>query len=599
MGDVFLGVQRGAVDFSRLVVIKRIHDNYQEQQYSEEHARMFFNEASVVASLNHPHIVKIYDFCMSGSSPCIVMEYVEGETLKHVFRSCEKLEKQIPLGVACRLILDACDTLRYAHNSTSPTGESRRVIHRDIGLHNLMLDSNGYLKIIDFGIAKSNFHSDLTSPGLIKGNPGYMAPDIFTETIPDHRIDIYALGLCLYELVTQTRAFKFKKDVTVGQIIREISAKDLPPPSRIVSDLPVGMDEVVLKSIAKDRTKRYEDAASFAKDLEAVAGNVLVSGNETKQWFTENFATRLKERREFGAKMLETAQGSNSSQGNLISIPDNVPVSPLNVNSISPTASVMTEHLSDSFSHSVLHPSNLYKLATILFLLFAGCAVVLYLLFFQKSPDREEVAMDNLVVTCDPSEAVLMIDGKELGVIGNEGIAFHVEPNKKHEIVLSKDGYRDYTLPFIGPSSGSKHINAALVKIKAHVADKEKPVSSFTAVEPAQPIDGSDDNAQPIDGPDDNAQPIVVGPDDNAQQDDNEQQVVESEKKKGKRKLWMKKRHLGGAQKTPTTGADSAGKMSQHFSPINEERRKIPLPDDDDRGIILDDEKADAIHIAH
>ena len=126
MGDVFLGIQRGAVDFSRLVVIKRIHDQGVPIEYAEANAKMFLNEASVVASLNHPHIVKIFDFCMAGSSFCIVMEYVEGETLKYIASECAKQNVRLPVGLACSIIYDACTTLHYAHNATSNTGDGTR-----------------------------------------------------------------------------------------------------------------------------------------------------------------------------------------------------------------------------------------------------------------------------------------------------------------------------------------------------------------------------------------------------------------------------------------------------------------------------------------
>ena len=553
MGDVFLAIQRGAVDFSRLVVIKRIHD-YQGQAYSEERARMFLNEASVVASLNHPHIVKIYDFCMTGPFVCIVMEYVEGETLKHVFNICKKSGKRIPVGLTCRLILDACDTLRYAHNSTSPTGESLQVIHRDIGLHNLMLDSNGYLKIIDFGIAKSNFQSDLTSPDLVKGNPGYMAPDVFTETTPDHRIDIYALGLCLYELLTQTRAFKFGKNVSLGQIIHEISDRELPPPSQIVQDLPDGIDKVVLKSIAKDRKDRYKTAAEFARDLKAVSRPILMTGSEVEQWFKKNFARRLKERREFGAKILELAPKNESFKDAPKSIPDNLPLSPLNLTSISPTPTALNGRSAVLPSPSSLRHFGLYKLLSILFLLFAACAAIVYFLFAGNSSRNEETAVDNLIISCNPADAMLSIDGKELGLVGGEGIALHVEPSKEHEIVLSKDGFRKYTLPFIGPASGSKHVNAALIKIEEKPLVKEEPLVNEESHSSAS---SADDGA-----------------------------LEESSQPQKRKKDRKKKRRSSGISETASSPG-STSRTEQNFSLGQEENRKIPLPDDEERKIPL------------
>ncbi len=496
MGDVFLCVQRGAIDFSRLVVLKAIGSR--QIQHSEEHAKMFANEARVVASLNHPHIVKIHDFFMSGDAGYIVMEYVEGETLKYIFSSCGHRSRRIPMALSFRLILDACDALHYAHNSTSPTGEKRQIIHRDIGLHNLMLDSNGYLKVIDFGIAKSNLQTDRTSPGLMKGNPAYMAPDLFTKESPDHRIDIYALGLCLYELCTQTRAFKFHKEATVGEIIQMISTKELVPPSKIVPDLPKGIDEIVLKAVEKERDNRYQTIEAFARDLKKVSRPYLTSELDAKEWVQEHFADRLRERREFGARMLTLAEESDGSvyeptnfpgtmPAGLVSmnnptrlvrrtraVDEKMPAGLVSMNSLTP--STQSENL---LSRVVLTPSNLYKLMGALFLLFVACVGVVYFLFFAKpATEPSSTATDNVIVSCNPAGSTLTVDGEPLGTLGDSPLALRVEPNEKHEIVLSKKGYEKYTLPFIGPVTGAKRIDATLIKIE--------PDLSFSAANKAE-----------------------------------------------------------------------------------------------------------------
>ena len=535
MGEVFLGIQRGAVDFSRLVVIKRIHDSDVPAEYSEANAKMFLNEASVIASLNHPHIVKIYDFCMAGASFCIVMEYVEGETLKYIFSECGKQDKQFPVGLACSIIYDACNTLHYAHNATSNTGELRNIIHRDIGLHNLMLDSSGYLKIIDFGIAKSSIHTDMTSPGMIKGNPSYMAPELFTQKTQDHRLDIYALGLCLYELLTQQRAYQFSSTATVGEVIQEITHRELPPPSPLVSDLPKGIDDIVAKAVAKDRDERYQTVEEFGQDLKRSAGHVFMTGSEPQKWFTKNFATRLKERREFGGKILEIAK--NSDSGTETSLPSKLPGGFQIVSGITPSPIKKTPPLSDSEDESISWAvsAKRNKIVSGALLVAIVVAVSLYSLLSGESTSKtdDEKVMDNLVVSCKPPGSRLSIDGKELGLIGSESLTFHVEPNKKHELVISKDGYRDFALPFIGPSTGEKRINAQLIKIETAVAEKDE------AKLPSTMVSATEESDLP------------------------EKKRVSKKKprsKKGKKKVRLKR-------KKPES---------------NKKKRKIPLPDDDE-----------------
>ena len=551
MGDVYLGIQRGAVDFSRLVVIKRIHDREVPPEYAEENARMFLNEASVVASLNHPHIVKIIDFCMAGSSFCIVMEYVEGETLRYIFSECVKEGKQIPTGLTFRLIYDACNTLHYAHNSTSNTGVLRKIIHRDIGLHNLMLDSNGYLKVIDFGIAKSSIQTDMTSPGLIKGNPSYMAPELFNKSTQDHRLDIYALGLCFYEMLTQTRAFQFSKTATVGEVIQEINHRELPPPSKMVPDLPEGVDDVVMKAIEKDRDQRYQIVEEFAEDLKRVTQHEFMSGSEAKKWFNENFAERLKERRDFGAKIVELAKKSDAVTE--MAIPSKIPGGFPTINSVT-TPSVTKRTGPPPPPPPVKRgfiQANLYRIVAGLAIVVGIVLIVnLYLLFSKPAPSsqaREETkpatTMDNLVVSCTPPESRLFINGKELGMIGEESLSFHVAPNEKHEIRLSKKGYHDFTLPFIGPSDGQKKINAILVR------DETAKVPSMASTEDAQPKDD----------------PIA------------EAATPDSVRTTGKKWSRSKDRKF---KRKPQKAAPAKAESSEPKKSVTKPRRKIPLPDD-------------------
>lgn len=470
MGDVFLASQRGAVDFNRLVVVKRIHNRH--VQHTEENTRMFMNEASLVASLNHPHIVKIFDFYMAADSVSIVMEYVEGETLKFIGSICNRNKRRIPFGITSRLILDACDALNYAHHSTSPTGAARTVIHRDIGLHNLMLDSNGYLKVIDFGIAKSDIQQDKTVPGLVKGTPAYMAPDLFTSASPDHRIDIYALGLCLYELATQSRAFHFSKNASLAEIMNEITTRELKAPSLIQSDLPPGFDEVLFKAIEKNPDNRYQTVEAFATDLKMVADRQLYTGAEVKGWFTTLFAKRIDERRSFGARLLENSR--NARPG--------MPTSTMNV----PDAGFQTSSMSrvtqqdmapqvTNVTQVVMDRSHIYKIVGAMFLFILAAVTVLYVVAFRgrevpqdaKQAQLAQVVLtDNVEVHSTPTDAILSVDGKELGMIGEAGLAFRVAPNVEHSLVISQKGFRDFSLRFAGPVDGVKQISASLVPLE-------------------------------------------------------------------------------------------------------------------------------------
>ena len=487
MGDVFLCLQRGAVDFSRLVVLKAINEN--QTLYTNEHNWMFANEAKVIASLNHPHIVKIHDFFTTDESVFIAMEYVEGETLASIFNACQRRNQRIPLELSIHLLLDACDAIDYAHNATSPTGEKWEIIHRDIGLHNMMLDSNGYLKIIDFGIAKSNMQTDQTAPGIIKGNPAYMAPDLFFKSSPDRRIDIYALGLCLYELVTQTRAFRFGPHVTMGQIVREITTKLLAPPSWIRSDLPPGLDAIILKAITKERNDRYQTVQELANDLKNFANSLRMSHFDSRRWFHTNFAERLEERREFSARMLALAGNSGEYSEGLSPVQQERSIpqeqqgqpqptrverrlsqerkntafawTPNDISIEKQTSTILKKQTSTSFP----------KLVSIFLTFLIGSLAVLYFFMTRENARGDYVPeAENLVVSCNPVGAMLTVDGIQIGRVGNGQLSLHVEPHEKHEVILSKNGYIEFVLPFVGSSTEVKRIDTTLKRIEPDAA---------------------------------------------------------------------------------------------------------------------------------
>ena len=486
MGDVFLGVQRGAVDFSRLVVIKRIHERNVPEEYAEANAKMFLNEASVIASLNHPHIVKIFDFLLDGSSFCIVMEYVEGETLQYIFSQCSKQDISFPVGTACSLIYDACNTLHYAHTTTSKTGDARNIIHRDIGLHNLMLDISGHLKIIDFGIAKSSINTDMTTPGMLKGNPSYMAPELFKQKDHDHRLDIYALGLCLYELITGKRAFKFSRTATVGEVIDTITNYELPPASGIVQDLPEGFDDVVRKAVAKNPEDRYPTAEAFGVDLKRVAGNIFIAGSDTQKWFNEKFGVRLSERREFEGKILSFAAHDNPDEK--ATLPSKLPKGFEIVSGISPPPFVPPRP-------RFVQTTKAKILAAILLLSIAGIAV-----FYARtdtapvSLEKEEPDLsDNLMLHCNAAEARISVDGKEMGIIPADGISLRLAPNQQHEIRVTKAGYRDFYYLFTVPKNGTKHIDARL--IKKEIPQDTSPMPVAAAQTGVSPVDTEDNHS--------------------------------------------------------------------------------------------------------
>ncbi|MDJ0762398.1 MAG: serine/threonine-protein kinase [Myxococcota bacterium] len=460
MGDVFLGIQRGAAGFQRLVVVKQIHAHFFNQ---ENTLNMFIDEASLIASLDHPHIVKLIDFCKTDTSIYLVMEYVDGETLKFVRSWCKKNGISIPFPIACKMIITACEALHYAHSTTSRNGDPLHIVHRDIGLHNIMIDRNGYLKIIDFGIAKSNIQTDDTSPNLVKGNPSYMAPDLFIDTKIDSRVDIYALGLCLFELLTLQRPFMFDKSAELPQIMHTITTQDLPPPSSLVDDLPPELDQIVLRAAEKERGKRYQTADEFAKSLKEIAATYSedFDKQDVENWFTSTFKDRMEQRRQFERRATQKAQNAGASIDRLTGIHSYPPP---------PTTTIMTSLLPYSSAPpgpaAGLKPFHLYLLIGALCTFFIGFIAVIYFFFFAAAPRGAPIVGDNLFVYSIPGDADLYINGAHLGTTGDQGRTLHITPQKAHSIEMYKRGYKVFTTSLTGPTTGLEKVVATLAKLE-------------------------------------------------------------------------------------------------------------------------------------
>src|SRR5688572_2834989 len=227
----------------------------------------FEQEARATAALNHPNILALYDIGRSDHGPFIVTELLEGETLRAVLD-----RGAVPVRKALDLAAQMARGLAAAHE--------RGIVHRDIKPENLFVASDGHLKILDFGLVKladpgpeiaSNTHLPTTppptSPGVVLGTVGYMAPEQVLGRPADHRADIFALGAVLYELVTGTRAFA--RD-TAPETMTAI-LKDEPRPLADEGTVPAGLHRIVSRCLEKSASARFQSAGDLAFALETLS----------------------------------------------------------------------------------------------------------------------------------------------------------------------------------------------------------------------------------------------------------------------------------------------------------------------------------------
>ncbi len=262
MAEIFLAKQQGPAGYEKTVVIKRIL-----QQWSEnpEFVEMFLDEARLAAQLSHPSIVQIFDFGEVEGSYYLCMEYLRGEDLHTLINLSRKAQVAIPPQVAASIVSAAADALHYAHTLTADDGRPLHIVHRDISPSNIFVTYQGQVKVLDFGIARAEGKVVKTATGVVKGKLAYMSPEQAMGDKIDGRVDVWALGATLYELLTLERLFWKKTEaLSLNALLKE----DIPLPGERVAGIPKDLDEVCRKALQRELELRYPDASRMYADLD-------------------------------------------------------------------------------------------------------------------------------------------------------------------------------------------------------------------------------------------------------------------------------------------------------------------------------------------
>ncbi len=262
MAEVFLARQEGLEGFEKTICIKRIRPHLSSQP---NFVRMFLNEAKLAAQLNHPNVVQIYDLGRVNDSYFIAMEYISGRDMSRIIPKAEKAGIPFPMIYALRIASNVCEGLYYAHTKGDAYGNPLNVVHRDITPENILVSFNGTVKIVDFGIAKANTQLEQTRAGEIKGKLSYMSPEQCMGGQLDSRSDIFSLGSVVYEWITGYKLFTGENEMA---ILKSIIDGKIYPPSYFKEDVPEAVERILMKSLEKDREKRYQSAWEMQFDID-------------------------------------------------------------------------------------------------------------------------------------------------------------------------------------------------------------------------------------------------------------------------------------------------------------------------------------------
>lgn len=257
LGRGAMGIVYKARDpkINRVVAVKTISLAGQAPEEEKEYRERFFREAEAAGRLSHPGIVTIFDVGEEPETraPYIVMEYVQGQTLDKLLLSRE--DHKLPPEEALQLALEVAEALDSAHG--------QGVVHRDIKPANILLTKEGRAKIADFGVAKMNL-ANATASGRVFGTPAYMSPEQLNDEEIDGRSDLFSLGVVLYTALTGYRPFQGNSMMTVAF---KVVNRDPVPATVLDNELPPGLDYIISRSIAKDRSQRYQRGMEIVLDI--------------------------------------------------------------------------------------------------------------------------------------------------------------------------------------------------------------------------------------------------------------------------------------------------------------------------------------------
>lgn len=317
MAEVFRARSSGAAGVAKQLVIKKILPHLSE----DEHFRnMFLNEAKIAVNLTHANIVQVFDFGEVDAQYFLAMEFIEGTDLRQILKDLYKANSRIPLPYALYIASEVCKGLDYAHRKTDEEGQPLGIIHRDISPQNILISVEGEVKVADFGIAKAANVATETRSGAIKGKLSYLAPEHISKGEADRRSDLFALGVCLHEMLTGKPLFAGRGEL---EILKRIESGDYPKPSEVEPWLPKSIDDVVMRGLERAPEDRYQTAAEFHEAIGDIAfeAGARLEPTGLASFIREHFHNKPRGTPipplEDDAQIVQSTKISNSSADNL------------------------------------------------------------------------------------------------------------------------------------------------------------------------------------------------------------------------------------------------------------------------------------------
>jgi len=266
---------KGSRGFQKIVAVKTMLPKLSEDEQFEQ---MFLDEASLASQIRHPHVVEILDLGEQQGILFLVMEWIDGVPLNQLMKSARP-QGGVPIPVAVRIAIQACGGLQAAHELKGGDGKLVGLVHRDVSPQNILVTYDGVAKVVDFGVAKATaLGGGATVAGQIKGKVAYMAPEQVKGGAIDRRVDLFAMGIVLYALTTGKHPFRRESEAATMYNI--CSPTPVMPPRKVIPNYPPELEQVVIKSLAKDPDRRYQTANEMLKALDQLPQSMRASTDE-------------------------------------------------------------------------------------------------------------------------------------------------------------------------------------------------------------------------------------------------------------------------------------------------------------------------------
>lgn len=282
MATVYLARIRDGAKAGELVAIKKIHPHLERE---ENFAKMFLDEARVASRIAHPNVVRARAM-ENLNGLCLVMDYVDGEQLRHFMQSPGTPNNRIPLPIALRIASDMLHGLHAAHELRDGAGAMLGVVHRDVSPQNVLVGRDGITRLTDFGIARARGRLAVTREGLVRGKLRYMAPEQARPqgAPPDRRADVFAAGIIIWEMLAGKRLFRGDEATVIEKLLNQPT----PRPKPFDGELDPVIEAAVMLSLERDPAQRHQTALAFARALERGAAAVeSIADHDAVAFFVE------------------------------------------------------------------------------------------------------------------------------------------------------------------------------------------------------------------------------------------------------------------------------------------------------------------------